>query len=332
MTAQTIGDPSQFDVVRQRAAQVLDTFIARSSSVVLLDFPNHGNIGDSLIWLGTLEYLKSRQIRIVHAADYGTYSSADVERHVEKGAMVLFHGGGNFGDLWPMYHSGRLRLVEELPRARVLVLPQTVYYDDERKLEADAQIFRSAADFHLLVRDNESLSAARRCDPNAAACPDMAHFLTPPVVEATKDVAYLLRLDKEQVDNGPLPEGAFDWPGDAERPRYVGAVQMFIRKQHVLPDSLRDTWTPALFGELAKERLRCGAPLIGAARVIVTDRLHAVLLGLMMGRVVVCLDNFYGKIRRYSAAWFEDVPGLYFADNINSARLLAERLAGGGHP
>lgn len=84
-----IENSSQLKVVRQRAAETLDNLIDRSSQVVLLDFPNHGNIGDSLIWLGMLEYLKLRQVRVAHAADYGTYSTPEVRRHVEKGATVL---------------------------------------------------------------------------------------------------------------------------------------------------------------------------------------------------------------------------------------------------
>jgi exopolysaccharide biosynthesis predicted pyruvyltransferase EpsI len=326
MTGGQKENSTQLSLVRQTATRVLDNLIDRSSQVVLLDFPNHGNIGDSLIWLGTLEYLKLRRVRIVHAADFGTYNTAEVKRHVSTGATVLFHGGGNFGDLWPMYHSGRLRLIEELPSARVIVLPQTIYYQDDHKLEADAQIFGSAAEFHLLVRDTDSLAAALRCDSGATACPDMVHFLTPPAVDASKDIVYLLRLDKERVGDGPLPEEAFDWPGDDQRPTYVRYTQWFIRKQHVLPDGLRDIWTPTVFAQLAAERLRRGAPLIGAARVVVTDRLHAAILGLLMGRTVIALDNFYGKIRRYSAAWFPGMPGLYFAEDFDSARHLAREI------
>jgi exopolysaccharide biosynthesis predicted pyruvyltransferase EpsI len=326
MTGGKIENSTQLSIVRQKATQVLDKLIDRSSQVVLLDFPNHGNIGDSLIWLGTLEYLKLRRVRIVHAADFGTYRTGEVRKHVGAGATVLFHGGGNFGDLWPMYHSGRLRLIEELPSARVIVLPQTIYYQDDRKLEADALVFASAAEFHLLVRDTDSLAAARRCDPGATACPDMVHFLTPPAVEATKDIVYLLRLDKERVGDGPLPAEALDWPGDDERPAYVHTTQWFVRKQRRIPETLRDIGTPTLFAQLAAERLRRGAPLIGAARVVVTDRLHAALLGLLMGRAVVALDNFYGKLRRYSAAWFPGMPGLYFAEDFDSARRLAQEI------
>lgn len=327
MVATLVDNSRQLDLVRRRGEEVLDRLIEPSSDVVLLDFPNHGNIGDSLIWLGTLEYLRRRRVRVVHAADFETYRTADVKKHVDTGATVLFHGGGNFGDLWPMYHSGRLRLVEEIPSARVIVLPQTIYYSDEAKLEADARVFGSAKDFHLLVRDRDSLEAAQRCDPEAAMCPDMAQFLKPRAVEATKDIVYLLRLDKERVGDGPLPEEALDWPGDDDRPRYVAAIQYLIRKQRRLPLGLRDIWTPALFEELGRERLRCGRPIIGAARVVVTDRLHAALLGLLMGRSVVALDNFYGKIRRYAAAWFEDMPGLHFAEDLESAQRLAVGLA-----
>ena len=59
---------------------------------------------------------------------------------------------------------------------------------------------------------------------------------------------------------------------------------------------------------------------------MVTDRLHAALLALLMGRTVIALDNFYGKIRRYLAAWFPGMPGLYFAEDFDSARRLAQEI------
>ena len=153
--------------------------------------------------------------------------------------------------------------------------------------------------------------------PSSRNLPDMAHFLAVPAVEPTRDVICLLRLDEEGVDNGMVPAEAVDWP--ERRPRYARAIQLLVRKQYVLPPAARDVWTPGLFEVLARERLRRGALLLGAARVVVTDRLHAVLLALLMGRRVVALDNFYGKIRRYSATWLSGLPGLYFAADMKEA-------------
>ena len=96
MTGGKIENSTQLSIVRQKATQVLDNLIDRSSQVVLLDFPNHGNIGDSLIWLGTLEYLKLRRVRIVHAADFGTYRTGEVKKHVGSGSDGTFSRWGQF--------------------------------------------------------------------------------------------------------------------------------------------------------------------------------------------------------------------------------------------
>ncbi len=45
-------------------------------------------------------------------------------------------------------------------------------------------------------------------------------------------------------------------------------------------------------------------------RVVVSDRLHASLLALLMGRPFVGLDNIYGKMGRVRELLFRPRPGL----------------------
>lgn len=61
---------------------------------VLLDVPNHCNIGDNLIWEGELQYLKQQ-------IPYKCLYSANVENweesKIKDADIILFHGGGNWG-------------------------------------------------------------------------------------------------------------------------------------------------------------------------------------------------------------------------------------------
>lgn len=81
-----------------------------------------------------------------------------------------------------------------------------------------------------------------------------------------------------------------------------------------------------LYAYLARERLRCGQKLLGDARILVTDRLHGVILGLQGGRTVVATDNSYGKLGRYANAWLSREPNLHLTDNIEDARKIATEL------
>ena len=53
---------------------------------------------------------------------------------------LVFHGGGNFGDLYGKHQQLRLAALRDFPGMDILWFPQTVYYDDKthmkRELEA----------------------------------------------------------------------------------------------------------------------------------------------------------------------------------------------------
>ena len=56
--------------------------------------------------------------------------------------------------------------------------------------------------------------------------------------------------------------------------------------------------------------IRAGVKLLSRYETIVTNRLHAMLLGLMLGRKVHAWDNSYGKLSTYHDAWLRGTPGL----------------------
>ena len=70
--------------------------------------------------------------------------------------MLLLHGGGNFGDLWPTHHEFRCRLLEEFPHHRLIQLPQSVSFASTERRDRIARLIANHSDFHLFVRERQS--------------------------------------------------------------------------------------------------------------------------------------------------------------------------------
>ena len=85
----------------------LDSCLADTRRVVLVEYPEHHNVGDNAIWVATIAYLRSRGIAVTHSTNHRLYDVATVRRKLSSDAAILLLGGGNFGDLWPESH--RLR-------------------------------------------------------------------------------------------------------------------------------------------------------------------------------------------------------------------------------
>ena len=168
----------------------------------VLDFPDHGNVGDAAIALGTTAYFREHRGAVPsYVASLGDFSEAALRASVPEGPIFI-HGGGNFGDLWPRHQDFREHLLQRLPDREIVQLPQSIHFADRGRVARAARAIASHGKFRLLVRDLVSYEFAEaNFDCEVRLCPDMALFLGPleragaPEV----DVLYLMRTDKERA-------------------------------------------------------------------------------------------------------------------------------------
>jgi exopolysaccharide biosynthesis predicted pyruvyltransferase EpsI len=73
------------------------------------------------------------------------------------------------------------------------------------------------------------------------------------------------------------------------------------------------------FNAAARQRFGRGIRQISRARAIVTDRLHVHILSLLLGRPHAVLDNSYGKIARFMAAFTGGTNLTYRASSLPDA-------------
>jgi exopolysaccharide biosynthesis protein PssK len=302
----------------------------------LLDFPNHPNVGDSAIWLGTTIYLREhRGAEPSYVASLRAFSEAALRAAVPEGPIVI-HGGGNFGDLWPRHHGFREHLLERFPDRAIIQLPQSIHFGHPEHAARTARAIARHGRFRLFVRDQASYEfATANFDCQVRLCPDMAFFLgaldrpgTPEV-----DVCYLMRTDKERALGAP-----------AGRPDYTSRVVDWLRESrlsiqvHKLlgvarglrggcldRSAIRNAWYDAV----ARARVARGCRLLSSGRVVITDRLHAHILSLLLGIPHAVLDNSYGKLRRFLDVWTGDAACVHRASSIEDAERWAASVLSG---
>jgi pyruvyl transferase EpsO len=320
--------------------QVVTPLVPADRPVALLDFPTSPNVGDSAIWLGTMSYLERRGIRPVYMSSYHTFSASALERRIGNGTILLT-GGGNFGDLYPPHQVLREEVVQRFPRHRIVQLPQTVYFQSHDALERARRVFDSHPDVTLLVRDRASLERARaHFRAPSHLCPDMALVLGPQARPKRRadHVVWLSRADKETPPppHAEPPTGvhAIDWLNDDRTVlwrlhRRIGRVMRGRPGlRELLQGPLSRTYAP-----LARERLERGHRMLGAGQVVITNRLHAHILCLLLGTPHVLLDNSYGKVRDFYDTWTHVSPLVEWGANEPQAisralEMLAKLMTG----
>ena len=214
---QSYNDISQ---LRAKIDEILLPLIDMHNECVYLDLPFQTNLGDLLIWQGTHDFLKAHHIKC-------TYCNSIYTNHkmrVKKRQLILMHGGGNFGDVWRAHQLYRRNIIEKYLDHRIIILPQSVQYADEKLMEEDSKVFAQHSDLHICARDAWSYEyLTAHFNNHIHLVPDMAFYI--------ELDGYQYQIMKELASN---PRVLYVRRGDHETPCMVPA--------DVFADKIYDTF------------------------------------------------------------------------------------------
>ncbi|MFZ3579515.1 polysaccharide pyruvyl transferase family protein [Virgibacillus sp. DJP39] len=190
----------------KKGLEKINNIIPKGSNIFYFDYPVYDNVGDMLIWKGTERFFKECNIHVrkrysYHLVNYKLESGDMLE--IPKDTVIVCQGGGNFGDLYPIHQNLRKLLTKNYPDHRIVILPQSIFYEDTENIQKDFELFSEHRDFHLFLRDSKSFVLASKFIDKVYLCSDMAHALYPirSRGKGKLNTLYLLRKDKEMVES-----------------------------------------------------------------------------------------------------------------------------------
>ena len=316
---------------------VLGAFMPNhAEGVPLFDPATHWNIGDNLIALGKLRFAARNHINVfmcdgsqtrekinsshscrVQAPDGVLYPHGSATRD----KIAWYHGGGNWGDLYPAAHRERRTIARQLIHNfswTVVFLASSLHFNRRSLKRGEQEIF-SHPGAVLCWRQLDSYHSALHLYPDARnlLVPDMAFSIGPQdpselvcartTGSSMVDVLFLLRSDEESVvhtvrnssfvrsvlNSLGATEVTFrivDWK-DANKLRCHSSANHQNRKQ-----------------DFFERRMNLGSSLLTSGKVVVTDRLHASILALLLHWPHVVLDKKTRKIEFTRQVAFNTTP------------------------
>jgi pyruvyl transferase EpsO len=306
--------------------------------VALLDVPGHANVGDQVIYLGELNLLKAAGLDIRFQCRMGQRFEQNLLKLHPEGP-ILMHGGGNLGDLWPDFQEWRELVIEAFGDRAIVVLPQSLHFESAANAERARRVFAGHPNLTLLLRDSRSLEQARRLFPETKSvyCPDasIGFDAVSPATDGEVDVLVLQRGDKESREawtiDGPFSQETYDWSGATAAAQKLKQLSWSDNRKlnravgpasHLLAKRRSEAYKVG-----AQEVVASGARLLSRGRVVATDRLHAAVLGRLLGRPVVALDNSYGKISAAMDGWVGELGGVTMVRDSSEIAEMVTHLA-----
>lgn len=285
-------------------------------SICIIDPPNHANVGDSAIFLGEIAFIRrhfpTAKVRFFDIHSY----SVKAEKYIDKSDLILLHGGGNFGDLWPQHHILRLDILERFPNKPVIQLPQSIHFTSDRNAEKTVNTINRHKNFSLVVRDESSFETAKQMfECQVRLAPDMAFAMqTIEREDATVGCSCLLRTDKEKIaEHSDVIELAKRQLGSVSINDWIIEQNTYIKKldRHLCRATRKMPFVSGPLGALhlyirtkyANQRLAVGVRLLSQGKFVFTDRLHGHILSCLLLIPNVIFNSLDGKVGAFHETW-----------------------------
>lgn len=277
---------------------------------------DYGNIGDLAITAAQAKFL------VKHAGDRavvmvpisGTRAVIrSLRRQIGPGDLVTIIGGGNMGSLYPDIEELRQLVIRSFPKNRIVCFPQSLDWTQSRESDsALAGILRTYSrhpDLHVFARESVSRDKLHSL---FAGHPNVRIGYVP-------DVVLSVSAAELGFDGRPEPSGILLCMRD-DRERSLAPEQLAQLRKTLEDTGQGITVTDTHAGGARLDEARCAHLLADklaqftGARLVVTDRLHGMILSLVAGTPCLVLPNANHKIRHTWQDWLRDVPQLRFVE------------------
>jgi exopolysaccharide biosynthesis predicted pyruvyltransferase EpsI len=307
------------------------------------------NKGDSAIFMGEVILLKTLGIDIIYTCnaaglvgDVEGYNATRMRETLsEHGGpsktAIMFHGGGNFGDVWKGGQHLRELVAMDFKDYPIRSFPQTYHFKDKEKLAISQRIYGEHPNLQLTVRDSKSYSQLQidfGTKHRILLAPDAATMLyTIPVVpNPTRPYNFLVqfRNDREggqrHTTNNAIVKELY---APIQNSTTVPAAVLIGDWGSCEPTGLASM--PHI--EKGAKRVQAAQEWLRSAELVLSDRLHVHILSTIWGiDHVVIEEGWYQKITTYHDTWLlECTAHMALANNLQEGVDAAKSWFENGH-
>ena len=279
---------------------------------------DYGNIGDIAITRAQVRFLERALpgVSVVPVPISKTRTRLrDLKAQIRADDLITIIGGGNMGSLYPEIEAFRQRVIRSFPRNHIVCFPQTLDFDDSdsssRALAKISSTYARHRDLDVFIRERVSLERVMQLF-SASASPRV--WFTPDVV---------LSLNVNELDISPtVRDGIVLCLRDDAELRISDADRDVVRSCATdtgQPIVTTDTYFPewGLSDERSLEMLRGTLREFQSSRLVITDRLHGMILAAVSGTPCLTLPSLNHKTEHVYREWLSGTGYVQFLSEIS---------------
>lgn len=280
--------------------------------IYFLDAPDYGNIGDQAIaWAirkFAMKYFSDYEFVEILQRDVASYLNW-LKKNISKNDIIFLTGGGNMGNYYRIYEATRRIVISTFKNNRVVVFPQSIMYSEDfwgRISMAKARkVYNGNPNLLVLAREESSYSKMKNLYNSVMLCPDIVLYtIGMPAFESVKHGEYVgvcLRNDIEQKLS------------IRDHANIKNICKQFASQQKIITTASDH----ADITEVNRERIVVNKiKEIAGCKVLVTDRLHAMIFAMLTSTPCVIFQNNNDKIRG-TFSWLKRAEQMQLIENVD---------------
>ena len=271
--------------------------------------PTHGNMGDQAIASATINYLKENFVNydIVQIYREETYRYLKaIKKIINKDDVIILHGGGNLGNLYPVEERDRRFIIQHLRKNKIISMTQTMNFSKDsfgkHELNKSRKIYNANKNLTIIAREKHSYKLMKEnFNSNIILNPDIVFYLNNKIdcnrFERT-NIMTCLRNDKESVV-GSNKENLIT---DLKR-NYGQVVEFDTVINKTVTKEEREKELNKMFDKFLK------------AKVVITDRLHGMVFCAITKTPCIVTKSLDHKVTG-TYKWIKDLNYIRLVESI----------------
>lgn len=286
----------------------------KSSKVAFVMFAaNYDNLGDIAITKAQIEFLKHNLpvdyeiVPLPVEKTFHVYRS--MKKLINKDTIITLIGGGNSGTLYEFIEWPRRFVLSHFNKCKIISFPQSVYYGDSNRdkvyKKEFVKICKKCTNLTLIARERQSYEMYKEMLGDSVKI-----LLTPDIVFSLKATSGSIRNGASLIFRRDI-EKAIENETEEKLKMYCESRGCDV--------SFDDTCDVHVSGNGFNE-LQDFINKIKNKELVITDRLHGMILAYITGTPCIALDNNNHKIKSTYDTWLHDcgkVVLLNTMDNID---------------
>lgn len=272
----------------------------------------HNNIGDIAIGVAERNFFEAHfpqvPMHFIYEQVFSRYQN-EISSQIRPGDVIILRGGGSIGNT-VMHEKHREDIIRKFKKNLIISMPQTMCFPNTEKGKREkhraAKVYSSNPNLLLIAREEKSYADMQRTFP-------YTRILCTPDIVMTLDFHCPMRKR-----TGILLCFRNDW----EKSLAVSDVQNIEDACRALSDhvSYTDMYADEIFIPFEKrdEVLLAKVTQFKQASLVITDRLHGMVLSAITGTPCIALSNYNHKVES-TYKWLQRLPYIKFCPTVEDA-------------